>query len=466
MKNASERGKGENFPRLIITATGSSCGKTTVTCAILKALVDRGLSVASFKCGPDYIDTMFHGKIVGEKSRNLDPYFFSEEVLKYIFAKHAGEKDISVIEGVMGYYDGIDMSGEASTYEVSHITESPAVMIVDAKGAALSVIAEIAGFLNFKKESELKGVIFNRCTESMYEKFKKAVVENFGERILPLGFLPNMPECSLESRHLGLVTAEEVENLSEKLTSLARCAEKTIDMDGIIRLADTAPYMEIKKITLPKNERIRIAVARDKAFSFYYEDSLGVLEEMGAELVNFSPINDKELLTEIHGIYLGGGYPELYAEELSRNKGMLSSIKNKIEKGLPCIAECGGYMYLTQGIVVAEKNQKYEYEMAGVLPGKSFDTGKLVRFGYAEFTAKKDNMLCKAGEKIRGHEFHHWDTDDTGNDFVAVKPSGKSWDCAFLGETLYAGYPHFHFYSNLDFAKNFYAACLKEKLNG
>lgn len=455
--------KSNKFPRIIIGAGASGAGKTTITCAIIKALVNRKLSVASFKCGPDYIDTMFHGKIVGEKSRNLDPYFFSDNTLRFLLANHAEGKDLSVIEGVMGYYDGISMKGEASTFEVASIADTPAILIVNAKAAALSIIAEIEGFLNFKEDSKISGVIFNGCTEWMYPQLKKEVEERFKGRVRPLGFLPNLPDASLESRHLGLVTADEVDDIEEKLCLLAEAAEKYLDMEGIINLANQASELYFEEV-IPTLffDKIRIAVARDKAFCFYYEDSLTLLEKMGAEIVEFSPLNDELLPDEIDGIYLGGGYPELYAKDLKENQSMRDAIKAAIDRGLPCIAECGGFMYLLENIEVDGE----AFEMTGALPGKAFDAGRLVRFGYIELEAKKDNMLCSAGERIKGHEFHHWDAEFTGEDFTATRPAGKSWPCVFASENLYAGYPHFHFYSNLKFAENFFRACLEWKEAG
>ena len=233
-----------------------------------------------------------------------------------------------------------------------------------------------------------------------------------------------MPDCALESRHLGLVTAAEVADLKEKLAALARQAEETVDLDGLLELAGTAPPLAYEPLALPRyGEAVRIAVARDKAFCFYYEDSLEALEDMGAELVPFSPLEDPALPEDIHGVYLGGGYPELYGERLAANEAMRASVRAALERGTPCIAECGGFMYLTEAI--------------GEHP--------------------------RAGEAIRGHEFHHWDAQCPGGDFTAEKSTGKTWDCAVATDRLYAGFPHFHFCANPEFAKNFYEACLKEK---
>lgn len=445
------------IPRIVLAGTNSGCGKTTVACAILQALVNRELNVGAFKCGPDYIDPMFHSRIIGAECTNLDLFFFDENTLKYLLAKNGAGRDISVIEGVMGFYDGMGLTTTAaSTYEVSLFTESPTVLVVAAKGASLSVMAVIQGFLDFCPNNLIKGVILNQCTASTYSVLAKEIEARFAGRVQLLGFLPTMRECSLESRHLGLITAAEVQGLHEKLNMLASQAERTIDIDGLLALAASAAPVYCEEVNLPKQrETVRIAVARDNAFCFYYEDSLDALREMGVELVPFSPLSNSELPQDIQGMYLGGGYPELYAQRLSKNAPMRASVKAALERGVPCIAECGGFMYLTESIA--------SYPMVGFIPGKSFDTGKLTRFGYISLKAGHDTLLCTAGGEIRGHEFHHWDSENTGGSFTAVKASGKSWKCVHATETLYAGYPHFHFYSNPDFAVSFYNACLKEK---
>lgn len=439
------------IPRVLLAGTRSGCGKTTVTVAVLQALIDRGLRTGAFKCGPDYIDPMFHARVIGAVSGNLDPFFFDENTLNFLLAKNAADCAVSVIEGVMGYYDGVGMTARASTYEVARVTRSPAVQVVDARGAALSALAEIGGFLNFLPDSRISGVIFNRCAAGSYKLLSDAVLEHFGGRVRPLGYLPPMPECALESRHLGLVTAAEVSDLREKLRALSAQAEKSIDLEGLISLAQDAPPVACGPVTLPRfAESIRVAVARDRAFCFYYEDSLDALRGMGAELVDFSPLTDPALPGGTDGLYLGGGYPELYIEELTGNRTMLDSVRAALAAGLPCIAECGGFLYLTE-------------RFAGALPGNCFDAGRLTRFGYVTLTAKRDNLLCRAGESIPAHEFHRWDCEDPGADFTAEKPTGKRWDCAVATKTLYAGFPHFHFYANISFAVNFYKTCLEVK---
>ena len=442
------------IPRLVLAGTNSGCGKTTAVCALLQALVNRGLKTGAFKCGPDYIDPMFHSRIIGAKCANLDLHFFPENTLNCLLAKNGEDRDVSLIEGVMGYYDGVGLTtAKGSTYEIARVTNSPVVLVVGVRGAALSALATIQGFLDFAPDNRIQGVILNRCTAMTYPALAAEIEKRFGIRAY--GFLPEMPGCALESRHLGLVTAGEVADLKEKMQLLAAQAEKSLDMDGLIALAKGAAAAEYTPVALPQKEPVRIGIARDKAFCFYYEDSLGMLAEMGAQLVPFSPLADKTLPENLHGLYLGGGYPELYAGLLSENISMRQSLRRALEAGLPCIAECGGFMYLTQAIGGSP--------MVGFLPGSCFDTGKLTRFGYVTLEAKKDNLLCRAGEQIAAHEFHHWDCTDPGTDFLARKPTGRHWDCAVSTQTLYAGYPHFHFYSNPAFAEHFYEICIKEK---
>ena len=445
-----------HVPSLMLAGTGSGCGKTSLSCAILKALKNRGLSPAAFKCGPDYIDPMFHRDVIESPSYNLDSFFLDDNTLKYLLWKNSKAAELSIIECVMGFYDGRGLlSTEGSSFEISKITGSPVVLIVDAKGAALSVLAVLQGFLDFCPENNIKGVILNRCTAMSYKLLSEEITGRFSGKIRPLGYMPPMPECSLDSRRLGLVSPEETENIKKKLEALAEQAEKSIDIEGILELSEAAEPLSFEKPVIRSLEKIRIALARDRAFCFYYEDNLKLLEEMGAEIVEFSPLSDAALPKNIDGLYLGGGYPEIHAEELSKNKSLLEDIKNSVESGLPTIAECGGFMYLTEAIEA--------YPMASVIKGKSFDTGKLSRFGYITLKAEKDCLLCRAGEKIPAHEFHYYDAEEPGKDFVASKSGGRSWSCVHSRDTLYAGFPHFHFYANLSFAENFYKACLRRK---
>ncbi|MBR6090641.1 MAG: cobyrinate a,c-diamide synthase [Anaerolineaceae bacterium] len=445
------------IPRILIAGTGSGCGKTTITCAVMKALVNRDLKVGAFKCGPDYIDPMFHGKIVGSPSTNLDTFFFSENVLNALLARNAAGKDISVIEGVMGYYDGLGMdSVRSSTYETASLTRSPVILVLNAKGCALSMLAVLQGFLTFAGDSCISGVIFNRCSPQAYPVLAEAVRSRFGDIVSPLGFLPDLPGCSLESRHLGLVTADETEDLNEKMDTLAAQAEKTIDLDRIIQMANAAPPVICEPLAFPASMgKLRIAVAMDKAFCFYYHDNLDALQDMGAEIVPFSPLSDPELPGDIHGLYIGGGYPELYTKELSANRSLLHDLRRALDSEMPCIAECGGYMLLTRSIENAP--------MVGFLPGNCYNTGRITRFGYIILKPHQDSLLFRKDEEIPAHEFHYWDCEDPGSGLTALKSSGKHWRCGFTGKTFYAGFPHFHFYAKPETAVRFMEACVKYK---
>lgn len=435
-------------PRILLAGVSSGCGKTTVTCAILQALCNRGMKLHSFKCGPDYIDPMFHERVIGTRSSNLDLFFYEENTLKYLLAKNGRDADLSVLEGVMGYYDGLGVNTyEKSTYEVAKKTATPTILVVNGKGMSFSVIALIKGFLEMVPDSRIFGVILNNVTASTYALLKTAIEEAFENNVKPLGYLPTMKDCAFESRHLGLITAAEISDIKEKLSRLAEQTEKSIDLDGIVSLANECEEITYTPVMAEKRDiPVRIGVAWDKAFCFYYRDNLELLKELGAELCYFSPLSDPSF-PDCDALYLGGGYPELYLEELSSNTSILKAVRQAIANGMPCIAECGGFMYLTESIE--------DYPMAAVLPGKCENQGKLTRFGYITLTAKVDNLLCNAGDEICAHEFHHYDAEQTGDAFIARKKSGKMWEAVFAHERLYAGYPHLPFYSNPRFAENF-----------
>ncbi len=447
----------KNYPRVLIAGTNSGCGKTTITCALLASLMKKEMKVSSFKCGPDYIDPMFHSKIIGAKSSNLDPYFFSENTLKYLFIKNAKHSDISIIEGVMGFYDGMSAStSEGSSYEVAKKIKAPVVLVLNCKGMAISAMALLKGYVSYKEDSGIKGVIFNNVSSMVYNALKEEVQSEFKGEIKVIGYVPKLnEELILKSRHLGLVTAGEVEDLKEKMDELALELEKTVDIKALISLANTAESLDCKPIKTNKKEAVNIAVPLDNAFCFYYNDNLELLKEMGANLLYFSPIKDKKLPSDIHGIYMGGGYPELYLKELSQNSEMIQSVKLLLKNNTPCIAECGAFMYLSKSIDSTE--------MVGFLQGEFYNTKKLSRFGYAEFSANKDCLLLKKGESIKGHEFHYYDSELCGDSFCAVKPNLKTWSCIFANDNLHAGFAHLHFYANLDVAENFYNKCIERK---
>lgn len=442
------------MPRLMISATGSGSGKTTITCGILKALLNKGLKVAAFKSGPDYIDPMFHSKVIGAKSRNLDVFMLGKETVKFLAAKNAQDVDVSIFEGAMGFYDGMGKTADASAYDLARTCDVPVVLIVNGKGAALSIAAQIKGFKEFRQDSHIVGAIINNVNPMSYAYYKDVIEEESGVKLL--GYFPVMQDCNFESRHLGLVTAEEIGDLQAIVNKLAQQAEKSLDLEGLSETANAASSLEYTPQKMEPLGKVKLAIAQDKAFCFYYQDALDLLTELGAELIPFSPIFDKHL-PQCEGLLLGGGYPELYAKELSENVSLLSEIKVALENGLPCFAECGGFMYLLDGFVDKERT----YNWVGAINGTTSMTSKLTRFGYVELTAQKDNVLCQAGEKINGHEFHYSDSTNNGIGFLACKASGKGqWSCANVSNTLYAGYPHIHLWGNVNFARNFIKACV------
>ena len=445
----------KELPRVLIAGTNSGCGKTTLVSGLLTLLSRRNIRLCSFKCGPDYIDPMFHASALHTPCRNLDLQFLDGNMLRFRMAAGSEGFCLAVTEGVMGFYDGVGLTTRASSYEVAKATGSPVILTVDARGAAHSVLAVIGGFLNLYSDSGIRGVILNRCSAMLYPKLKEAILERFGGQVRPLGYVPRLPECAIESRHLGLITAQEMDDLQQKLNLLADNLEKSLDIEGILSLAASAEPLHYEMPDLPqKVSPVRVAVAEDKAFCFDYQDNLDLLTDLGAEIVPFSPLEDERLPEHIQGLYLGGGYPELYASQLEGNASMRQSIREALERGLPCVAECGGFLYLQQSLD--------GYAMVGYLPGQSHNTGKLSRFGYVTLEARQDNLLCAAGEKIPAHEFHYYDTTDNGNAFRAAKADGRSWDCGVTTPTLYAGFPHFHFYANPTMAARFLDTCRKE----
>lgn len=443
--------------RILIGAVNSGSGKTTITCGLMQALINRKQKVTSFKCGPDYIDPMFHSKVIGADSRNLDSFFNDENTVRYLMKEGMKNSDISVVEGVMGYYDGVSLKDTtASSYEIAKITDTPVILVVNCRGMSISVLPVIKGFLEFKKDSKIKGVILNNMSKMIYTDIKELIEEELNIKVL--GYVPKLTDCTIESRHLGLVTPNDISDLKKKLNVLAECLEETIDIDEIIKIAGQAPEIQCEEVKVPKIEsRLKIAVALDEAFCFYYKDNLNILERMGAKIEYFSPLRDKCVPEDADGLILGGGYPELYAKALSENKSMLKSIKNVIDNDMPVLAECGGFMYLHDRL--QDKDENY-YDMAKVIKGESFKTNRLGRFGYIEVSALSDNYLFSKGESIMAHEFHYWNSTNCGENFMARKTlRKKDWKCIHVINNLIAGYPHFNYYSNLNIPYRFLKKC-------
>ena len=446
-------------PRLLFAAPASGSGKTTVACGLLRALKNRGKGVRAFKCGPDFIDPLFHETVVGVPSGTLDLFFSDQDQLKRLYCRHAAGADLCLIEGVMGYYDGLGAATDrASSYAVARALDAPVMLIVDGRGQSLSALATLEGFLRFREDSRIRGVLFNRMSESVYNALKPQV-EALGVR--PLGYVPKAPEVMVESRHLGLVTPGEIEDLGQKLDALAALLERTVDMEGLLALAGSAPALEAPPAPpIPPLPRTRIAVARDQAFCFLYRDNLDLLTDYGAELTFFSPLHDDALPAGAQGLILPGGYPELHARALSENESMRRSVREAIQNGLPCLAECGGFLYLHREL---EDMEGRSWPMAGVLDARAYRTPRLGRFGYITLTAKVDTAFLPAGEIVRGHEFHYFDSESCGDALRAQKPTGsRCWDCGHSRGNLLMGFPHLYYPSDPQLIERFLRACAKE----
>ena len=438
--------------RILIGGTHSGCGKTTVTCAVLAALKARGLTVSSFKCGPDYIDPMFHSSIIGADAHNLDSFFCDDNCIRQLLWENGKNADISVIEGVMGYYDGAD--GRGSAHSVAAITDTASVIVLDCKGSGESIGAVMKGFLMYKIPNNIAGFIFNRLPARLVPMAERICTEMGTEYF---GCMPPKSP-SIESRRLGLVTAAEIDDLREKTAELGRLAEEHIRLDRMIEVSERCfpEFTEQKLHRICTDSSPKIAVAADRAFCFTYSENISLLKRLGCAVEYFSPMEDEKLPDNCRGLILSGGYPELHAERLAANSSMRECIKTAINRGLPTIAECGGFMYLHDSIRTSDGT---EYPMAGVIGGTAFETDRLQRFGYVTMTAERDCLLCCKGESFPAHEFHYWDSTDCGADFTAAKSDGRSWKCVHATSALYAGFPHLYFYSDVRLAERFAAAC-------
>lgn len=475
--------------RVILAAPSSGSGKTTITCGLLAALKNRGIAVGAVKCGPDYIDPMFHRRMLEVPSGNLDSYFTTEEMTRALLAEKCQKNELTILEGVMGYYDGLGGQTDiASTYEMARITNTPVVLVVNGKGASVSLAAVIKGIMDFREDSNIQGVILNQVSEGYYERIKNVIEENC--KIKVLGYLPVQANLQVPSRHLGLVSPDEIEHFQQWRETMIREVEKRIDMDGLLQIAKSAPSIEIKneinvlcnsiaQNQIDNNEKFLcdvlheesndfakriqdcknpvIAIARDEAFSFYYQENIELLEKLGAKIIYFSPMWDKEIPAEASGVIFWGGYPERFAKVLSENLAMRENVRKNLDAGMPCIAECGGFLYLQNSL---EDEEGTVYPMVGYLKGDGTNAKKLCRFGYLTAVAKKAGMIGSAGMKLRGHEFHHWDCTQNGQDFLAEKYGGASYDCIWHSNHLFAGFPHFYYYSCPEMVLSFVDTCI------
>lgn len=455
-----------DYKKIMIAAPRSGSGKTLITCALISAIKSRGISVSSVKCGPDYIDAMFHKSILGIRSGNLDTFFLSEEEkVRSQMSDIVGDREFCVTEGVMGLFDGIGgVRSEGSSYDLARVTHSPIILVLDMKGTSRSIIPVIKGFLDYDKYSLIKGVILNRISKRFYDKMLPLLEEEISVPIL--GYMENDKRFEFESRNLGLIPPEEITGIVNTLEYAGKTINETVNIEKILEIADnfgsngelTTRLSE--KAGEKSNQSLRgynpdekvLAVAKDSAFCFFYDANLNLFKKHGVRLEFFSPIKDTALPKNATGIMLGGGYPENFAEELSQNHAMLNEVFSAIDGGLPSIAEAGGFMYLHNKL--KSQNGK-TFKLAGVLPGTVSSAGRIVRFGYCNIKEKTPHFLSKDAI-IKGHEFHYYDSTDNGDSCVIEKPfSDVKWDGIIVGENYWWGFPQLFYLSAPEFVENF-----------
>ena len=442
--------------RMLIAAPASGSGKTAVTCALLTALQRRGLAPCAFKCGPDYIDPMFHRSALGVDSHNLDLFLSDEDTVRGLYRRCGGGHGSVVVEGAMGFYDGLGGSTDrASAWHAAHTLDLPVLLAVRPKGASLTLAAQIKGLAAFRSPSHIAGLFLSDCSPMLAKSLTPMLEEETGLPVV--GYLPHMEEAVLESRHLGLQTAGEIENLTARIQRVARTLEDTLDWEKFLTLFDRRAGWEASPPSpTRREEKVPVAVARDEAFCFTYAETLDALEDAGAELMFFSPLHDENIPETACALYLPGGYPELYAAQLAENGSMRESVRAAVSGGMPTVAECGGFLYLGRAL---EGMDGKSYPMAGYLPGEGLRKERLVRFGYTELAADTDSLLFRAGESVPVHEFHYWDSTQNGEGLTAVKPlTGRSWRCGFVTDRLYAAFPHLYFPGRPGMAERFVQA--------
>ncbi len=448
---------------LMIAAVHSGAGKTTVSLGIMAALLRKGLAVQPFKVGPDYIDPGLHFAACGRKSHNLDSWMGTEEVVKTVFYKNARKADISVIEGVMGLYDGKKDCGiVGSSAHVALILNLPVILVVDVRGMARSCLALVKGFLEYEPQLNLKGVIFNYASSDYYKTVLKTELEDeLGVKVL--GCLPKKKDIQMPSRHLGLLPGEENDQLDQMISKMADLIEQEIDVAQLIKMAVKIQITEPEFEEQNTPTEIRIGVARDETLSFYYQDNFDYLEELGAEIHFFSPLHDQKI-PEVHGLYIGGGFPEMFLPGLSQNVSMKESIRKAYRNGMPIWAECGGFMYLNDKI-----SDFYEetYFGVGIIPGQVKMSETLAALGYVQARAVRKSIIAEQNDVLRGHEFHYSIMNGVEDSSAFTLTGGKGKDFrqdGYAEGNLAASYVHLHLRSNPGVARHLIQACEKYKL--
>jgi len=457
-----------NLPRIIIAGAHSGVGKTTLTLGIISALRKKGVSVQAFKTGPDYIDPTYHSETSGKICGNLDSWLLSKDAVIELFRRRAEAADLSVIEGVMGLYDGLKDTELGSTAHLAKMLNCPVILILDARSLSRSAAAVASGYKEFDRKINIAGIVLNNIASVNHYNYIKSAIKR-KTRISVLGCLPRNPALKLSERHLGLIPLEEKRPYSSFYKKLSKLVEDHIDLTTILKIGRQAKSIPCPKEIIFKNEppkdRVTIAVAKDEAFNFYYQDNLDILSHLGANIVTFSPLRDKELPKGVDGLYIGGGFPEVFASDLSNNKSLKKSIYQKAEYGLPIYAECGGLMYLIKSLMDFKKRK---FSMVGVFKCSVSMGDRLHRMGYVNVRVIKDNILGKEGDRIRAHVFH-WSRlvnvpKNSSFAYKIIKDKNNVFYDGLMKRNVLASYAHLHFAANKKFARNFINSC--RKFNG
>lgn len=455
------------LPRIIIAGTHSGAGKTTLTLGIIAALRKKGVGVQAFKAGPDYIDPAYHSEASGRICVNLDSWLLSKGAVMELFKRRAGDADISVIEGVMGLYDGLKDTEAGSAAHLAKILNSPVILILDTRSLSRSAAAIALGYKEFDRKVNIAGIILNNIASMNHYNYIKAAIEKKA-RIPVLGYLPRDPDLKLSQRHLGLVPLEEKKLHPDFYQKLSKLVEGNINLTRLFEIGRRAKSLPCPKEVIFKREpskgRVTIAVAKDEAFNFYYQDNLDILSHLGANIVTFSPLKDRELPKGVDGLYIGGGFPEVFASDLSKNKSLRMSIYQKAGYGLPIYAECGGLMYLVDSLMDFKKRK---FSMVGVFKCSVSMGDKLRRMGYVNIQVIKDNILSKQGDRNRAHVFHWSRLENVPKNaafaYKIIKDKDNVFYDGLIRRNVLASYAHLHFAANRRFAKNFINSCRQFK---
>ena len=452
----------QRIPRIVIAATQSGSGKTTIVTGLLAALKEKGLKVQSYKVGPDYIDPGYHEIASGRPGHNLDTWLVTEEKLAEIFARTADDADIAIIEGVMGLYDG-GKNGISSTASVAKLLDAPVLLVINAKSMGESAAALALGFKQYDPTVNIAGVILNRLGSPTHRQMIEEALERLD--IPVFGAVGRNDKMNMPERHLGLLPVQENNSEAEVVAEIGRTVGASVDLEKIIGLAESAPEIELPaRNTLPEKRRVRIAVARDDAFTFYYPESIYQLEISGAEIIPFSPLHDREM-PEADGLILGGGFPEMFASELYGNESMRASIGEAAKSGMPIYAECGGFMYLMKEMVDFDGNH---FPMTGIIPGSVTMNKKLQTVGYVAATMEKDTVLGRKGTVLHGHEFHFSSECAPENINPEEYPRAFTFQrmrkippylAGYAKDNILGSYLHLHFAGSPEAARSFVDKC-------